>query len=103
MGAAVAVAVMRRKEEEVRGDFMRAGATLPLNAMSLADVGLEENHTVRRLVKRAVIREAAPGMFYFDDEVYQSVRGMRRRMIFIMLLAVVLFAIVATYGSTKLK
>ncbi len=103
MGAGVAVAVMRRKEEEVRGDFLRSGATLPLNAMSLADIGLDENHTVSRLMKRAVIREAAPGLFYFDDEVYQSVRGMRRRMIFIMVLAAVLLGIVGMWGATKFQ
>ncbi len=103
MGAAVAVAVMRRKEEEVRADFQRAGATVALRACSLADIGIEENHTVKRLMNRAVIREPTPGMFYFDDEVFQSVRAMRRRMIFIIVLAFVLVSLVVIYGVSKFQ
>jgi len=81
---------MRRQEREVRDDFLRAGATMPVNAMSLADIGIGESMAVERLVGRSIIREASPGLFYFDEEVYLSVRAMRRRMALVMLLAAAL-------------
>jgi hypothetical protein len=102
VGAAVAVALMRRREEEVRDDFHRAGALQPIDARSLSDVGLEENITVRRLMRRSIVRESAPGLFYFDEEVWQSVRAMRRRMV-IMLLLIVAAAGIALYGVTTFK
>ena len=101
MGAAVAVAVMRRKEEEVREDFVRAGATMPLNAKSLADIGLGESFAVRRLMRRAVIRESQPGLFYFDEEVYLSVRSMRRRMALVLLVAMLILFVLMTFGIAK--
>ena len=101
MGAAAAIAVMRMKEREVRDDFLKAGATMPVNAMSLADVGIGESMAVRRLMKRAIIREAAPGMFYFDEEVYLSVRAMRRRMGLAVLVMILALFVFVTYGVTK--
>jgi hypothetical protein len=103
LGAAVAVVIIRRREEEVRQDFHRAGALQPLDARSLADVGLEENHTVRRMIKRAVIHESEPGLFYFDEDVWQSVRARRRRMAIVLLIAMVLLLIVSLYGVTTFK
>ena len=102
MGAA-AVAVMMRKEREVREDFFAAGATQPISAMSFGELRLEETMTVKRLRNRAIIREAAPGLFYWDDDVYQSVRSMRRRMAFLLIGTLLLIGIVLAYGSTQLK
>ena len=103
MGGAVAVAVMRKKERDVRDAFQSAGAMTPANAMSLESVGIEETMAVKRLKRRAVIREAAPGLFYFDEDVWESVKAMRRRMAILMLAAVILVAIVVLYGSSKMK
>jgi hypothetical protein len=103
VGAPAAVAIMRRREEEVRDDFHRAGALQPLDARSLADVGLEENLTVRRLMRRSIVRESSPGLFYFDEDVWQSVRAMRRRMILLLLLVVALAAVAALYGVTTFQ
>ena len=103
MGGAVAVAVMRKKERDVRDAFQSAGAMTPANAMSLESVGIEETMAVKRLKRRAVIREAAPGLFYFDEDVWESVNAMRRRMAILMLAAVILVAIVVLYGSSKMK
>ena len=58
---------------------------------------------VRRLKRRAVIREAAPGLFYFDEDVWESVNAMRRRMALLMIAAVILIGIVVLYGSAKMK
>jgi hypothetical protein len=98
LGAAVAAAAMRRREEEVRDDFHRAGALQPIDAKSLADVGLEENTTVRRLMRRSVVRESAPGLFYFDEDVWQSVRAMRRRMILILLVVAAIAVVAGLFG-----
>lgn len=103
MGAAVAVAVMRRREEEVHVDFVRAGATIPANAKSLPDIGLHESGAVRRLIRHAVVREAAPGIYYFDEEVYESIRAMRRRMAIILLVTMLAISLVLAFGVTKFR
>ena len=79
MGAPAIAAVIRRKEREVVDDFRRAGATSPTTAKSLADVGLSDSWPVRRLQRRAVIREPEPGIMYLDEEVWEAVRRTRRR------------------------
>ncbi len=79
MGAPAIAAVIRRKEREVVDDFRRGGATSPTTAKSLADLGLEDSWPVRRLQRRAVIREPQPGVLYLDEEVWSAVRRMRRR------------------------
>jgi len=94
---------MRRKERDVRDAFHSAGATTPAAAMSLESIGIEETMAVRRLEKRAVIREAAPGLFYFDEDVWEAVRSMRRRMAFLLLGTLILIGIVVLYGSAKMK
>lgn len=92
---------MRRKEKEVREDFLRAGAMMPIDAKSLADIGLQESNAVKRLIRRAVVREASPGLFYFDEEVFQAVRAVRRRMAVVMLAAMLLVLLVITYGVSS--
>jgi hypothetical protein len=79
MGAPAIAAVIRRKEREVVDDFRRGGATSLTTARSLADLGLEDSWPVRRLRRRAVIREPEPGRLYLDEEVWAAVRRTRRR------------------------
>src|SRR6476620_1212535 len=93
MGAPAIAAVIRRKEREVVDDFRRAGATTPATAKSLADVGLTDSWPVRRLQKRAVIREPEPGSMCIDEEVWSAVRRTRQRgalVIGVMLLVLVI-------------
>ena len=89
------------KERHVRDDFLRAGATMPVNAMSLADIGIGESMAVKRLMRRAIIREASPGLFYFDEEVFQSVRAMRRRMALVMLSVILLVFLFVTFVRVR--
>ena len=103
MGATAAIAMMRRKERDVRDAFSSAGATTPANAMSLESVGIEENMAVRRLKKRAVIREAAPGLFYFDEDVWEAVSAMRKRMALLVVGTLVLLIIVFIYGTATIQ
>ncbi|MEO8194950.1 MAG: hypothetical protein ABI681_13950 [Gemmatimonadales bacterium] len=94
---------MRRRAREVRAAFHSAGATIPANAMSLDAIGIDETMAVRRLKRRAVIREAAPGLFYFDEDAWQALRAMRLRMAILMGGTVLLVAILALYGTIVLK
>lgn len=71
--------------------------------MSLEAIHIEENMAVRRLKKLAVIREAAPGLFYFDEDVWEAVSSMRRRMALLMIGTVILIGIMVLYGSAKMK
>jgi hypothetical protein len=103
LGAAAAVAVMRMKEREVRDDFIRAEATTPQGAKSLAEIGIDESRTVHRLQRRAVIREAAPGLLYFDEDVWQAVRSMRRRMALLLTSTIILIGLLVFYGAVTLK
>ena len=90
MGAAAAVAIMRRREQEVVEDFRAAGAISPATAQSYNAIGLGESMALRRLNDRAVIREAAPGLWYLDEEVWTAVRRTRRRVGLVMLVVVLM-------------
>ena len=93
MSAPAIAAVIRRKEREVVDDFRRAGATSPTTAKSLADIGLGDSWPVRRLHKRAVIREPEPGIMYLDEEVWAAVRQTRRRVVLVFLAVVLIIVI----------
>ena len=102
MGAAIVAAAMRRREQEVIDDFRAAGATAPERGQSYTAIGLGDSLALRRLRNRAVIREAAPGVYYLDEEVWAAVRRTRLRMltVFVAILAVLLIGILA--GIIKL-
>lgn len=102
MGAA-AIAVMRLREREVRDAFQSAGAVNPAVAMSLESIGIDDSLAVRRLKRRAVIREAAPGLFYFDEDVWQALRSMRRRMALMLAGTLTLVLLLILYGAVTLR
>ena len=95
MGAAAVAAVMRRREQEVIDDFRAAGAVSRETAQSYIAVGLGQSLGLKRLRDRAVIREAAPGTYYLDEEVWTAVRRTRRRIatLLLVILALVLFGV----------
>ena len=78
MGVQVAIAVMRKKERDLRRAFHQAAALDPASARSLDDIGVTENRAFSRLKSRDVIRESSPGAFYIDDERWEWVRSTRR-------------------------
>jgi hypothetical protein len=80
MGAPAIAAILRRKEREVVDDFRAANATAPERAQSYTAIGLGDSLAIKRLRNRAVIREAAPGRYYLDEEVWAAVRRTRARM-----------------------
>jgi hypothetical protein len=79
MGAAAAIAMMRLKERQVVDDFRAAGAVTPATAQSYAAMGFGETRAIKRLHDSAVIREASPGLYYLDEEVWIAVRRNRQR------------------------
>jgi hypothetical protein len=79
MGAAAAIAIMRMKEREVVDDFRAAGALTPSTAQSYTAMGFGVTRAVKRLHDSAIIREASPGLYYLDEEVWFAVRRNRRR------------------------
>ena len=103
MGATAAVAVMRMKEREVRDAFHDAQALNPASAMSLDAVGIGETGAVKRLKRRAIIREAGPGLFYFDEDVWQAVRSMRRRMALLLLASLIIVFLLFLYGTATVQ
>lgn len=101
MGAAAVAAVMRRREMEVVGDFRAAGATSRETAQSYTAIGLGQSLGLKRLRDRAVIREAAPGTYYLDEEVWAAVRRTRRRIATVFLVILALFLLGVVVGTIK--
>ena len=101
MGAAVAAAAMRRREQEVIDDFRAAGATSPDRAQSHTAIGLGDTLALRRLRNRAVIREAAPGVYYLDEEVWAAVRRTRLRLLTVLIVMLGILLLGISLGIVK--
>ena len=94
MGAAAAAAVIIRKEKDLVAHFRQAGAVAVSSAKSPSELGVHERMAWERLIERAVIREAAPGVYYLDEQSWNALRRMRQRM------AIVLLSILLLVGLT---
>jgi len=103
LDASIIHLIMRRKELRVRADFQSAEATIGANAKSLADIGVDETMAFRRLQRRAVVREAGPGMFYFDEDAWQALRAMRIRMALLLLAALGLVGLLGIYAASAIQ
>jgi hypothetical protein len=101
MGAPAVAAVIARREREVVDDFRAAGAISRETAQSYTAAGVGASLALRRLHSRAVIREAAPGTYYLDEEVWAAVRRTRRRIVTILFLIVTLMFLGAVAGMFK--
>jgi hypothetical protein len=82
-----------RKERRVVEHFRQAGALSPATARSLDDVHEHHRIGLRRLRRRAVIREAQPDRFYLDEEVWEALGRTRRRVSLVVLALIVLLFI----------
>jgi hypothetical protein len=101
MGAPAVAAILRLREQEVINDFRGAGATSPDRAQSYVAIGVGESLAVKRLRNRAVIREAAPGRYYLDEEVWAAVIRTRRRLAITLLSVIALMALGILLGIIK--
>jgi hypothetical protein len=89
---------MRSRARELRRAFHDAGALDPSTALPLAELGLEENRALRRLERQEVVHESSPGCYYFDEDVWLTVRATRTRMAIMLAAAVGLTALVGLYA-----
>ena len=101
MGAAAVAAILRKREQEVIDDFRAAGATSPDRAQSYQAIGLGDTLAIKRLHNRAVIREAAPGTYYLDEEVWAAVIRTRRRLVITILSIMALTLLGVLLGIIK--
>ncbi len=101
MGAPAVAAILRKREQEVIDDFRAAGATSPDRAQSYQAIGLGDTLAIKRLRNRAVIREAAPGVYYLDEEVWSAVVRTRRRLVITLLSVIALVALGVLLGIIK--
>ena len=86
---------------QVVDDFRAAGAISRETAQSYTTIGLGESLALRRLRSRAVVREAAPGTYYLDEEVWEAVRRTRRRIAKIVIGIFALFLFAVLIGTFK--
>jgi hypothetical protein len=92
MGAAATVIML--KERQVVDAFMRAGATSAATAAYPSDIAVDLGGVGgRRLVERAVLREAGDGRYYLDLLSWEALRRQRRRVLFVILLLIAGFAL----------
>ena len=92
MGGAVAVILI--KERHVVDAFVRAGATSAATAVYPSDIAVDLGGVGgRRLVGHAVVREAEEGRFYLDVPSWEALRRQRRRILFVVMLIIALFAL----------
>lgn len=96
MGA-TAVAVMVRHEKDIVKAFQSAGALNAATAKPLGALGLEESRSFERLQRHDVIRQGPPGTWYLDQAAWTE-RGLRRRRIAVVLIAVSLFILALGLG-----
>lgn len=103
MGAPAIAAVIIRREREVADLFREVGATSPAAARSLDEIGVEQAWPLSRLRRRAIIREAAPGKYYLDEEVWAAIRGLRQRMVVMAVGMAALIGLLVWIGFVTLK
>lgn len=88
MGGGAAAAVMIRKDRELVDHFRNLRAVSPQSARSRQDFADDSSNAWKRLVRHAVIREASSGNWYLDELSWKALRTTRRRVIAIVLVAV---------------
>ena len=92
MGAA-GVAVILLKERHVAEAFELAGITSAEKARAPEELGVGM-HGIgwRRLVDRAIVREASPGKWYLDTPSWVATRRLRRRRSLVLFVLVIVAA-----------
>jgi hypothetical protein len=94
------ISILRTERKVVRR-FQEAGALSPASAKRLDEVPVAHSLGLRRLRHRAVIREVKPELFYLDEEVWQAVSRMRRR-VSVAVLALMVLLIIGVLAVKRL-
>ncbi|HUT07363.1 MAG TPA: hypothetical protein VMY15_00835 [Candidatus Latescibacteria bacterium] len=83
------------KQNEYMRKFRNAGATDPLRAKSLADLGIKPDRIFHKMEEKAVFLPGrAPGTYYIDPSAADDFIEARRRRTFYLLLLVLAVAAV---------
>jgi len=103
MGAAAAVLLSR--ERHIVEAMARLGATSPGRALTLdqlSDLGVDDHGLAWHALKnRVIVREASPGEWYLDAEVWQANERRRHRVLFLVMVVVLLAAAVTFLSATR--
>ncbi len=93
--AGTAALIIKKKEGALIQLFRDLGATSPDAAKSLAQLQLgPDDYALRRLHRRAVIRDVHEGEYYFDEEAWAGLCRTRQRVAFLFVAAIVVGLIV---------
>ena len=96
--AAVA-AVIQRQEREIVNTFRGAGAMSADRARDPDELGVTHHLAFKRLVQRAVLRDAGEGKFYLDELSWNALRAVRRRLaITVLFIALAVLAVLFAAG-----
>jgi hypothetical protein len=100
MGA-IAAAALLRKERHIVAAFAAAGATSPANGRTAQALGIHEGLALRKLQRRAVLREAGNGGLYLDEPAWDALQALRRRLALVLIGIVVVGGTLGVFLSSK--
>lgn len=101
MGGSVAAIVIIRKQEELVERFRAVGATTTTTAKSIDELGVDTHLVWNGMVRRSVVREASPGLFYLDALSWKAVKRRRSLMAGFALAALGFLLVVWLLRATK--
>ena len=101
MGGSVAAIVIIRRQEELVERFRAVGATTTTTAKSIDELGVDTRLVWSGMVRRSVVREASPGLFYLDAPSWKAVKRRRSLMTGIALAALGILLVVWLLRATK--
>lgn len=88
----VAIIVVRTKK--IINQFKQTGTTSPQNAKTIGELGIRGNLIFRKLVRRGVLKEAAPERFYLSEENLDDYLRTRRLRAFLVLAILLVLIII---------
>lgn len=88
------------KQNEYMRKFRNAGATDPMRAKSLADLGIKPSRIFRKMEDKAIFLPGrAPGTYYIDPNAAEDfIEARRRRALYMLLLVIIVAAVVFFLG-----
>lgn len=101
MSATVVPAIIAIKARRYKEAFRNAGATTPLSAQRLADLGLRENLILHKLVRNGVLVAIPGGRYYLDEVRDAETTRVRQKLVLGLLVVVVILIILSTITATK--
>ena len=90
------------KQNQYLRRFQEAGAVSLDTAKGLEQVSCRDSRMFQRMVRREVIRQAAPGKYYLDVEAAQQFRRARRERALTALFIILAITVVLIYFSMKM-